>query len=153
MEDLVVWYEMPRVEIQVEPVLQGKSAMEVVVAKPKPAPPLQAVEKMVAPFSIRTIDHDVSVEQIDYHVHARDFDWLHGGDATFAKVVISRSRAWEVESSVMLTYNGKVFDCVDKMIGAFAKAGMMVNRRLIDACLFPIQNQILEVERRLKSFA
>jgi len=142
-------------EIQTKPVLQEKPVQEVVVAKLKPIPPPQVVEVMVKPFSIRTIDHDVTLGQIDYHVHLRDIKWLKDGVYTSAKTTISRLQVWEVESSgrLLLTYKGQPRDCTEIMIGTFAKAGIAVNRRFIDACLFPIQCQIIEVERRLKSFA
>jgi hypothetical protein len=152
---LDIWRRKPTTtEVQTKPpVVKAEVVKEVVVAKPTPPP--QVVETMVKPFYVRTIDHDVSVEQIGYHVHVHDFTWLCMGCSTHAEVIISRPKVWEVRSqgNLMLTHSGRAHDCVDQMIGAFAQVGLAVNRRLIDACLFPIQNQILEVERRLKSFA
>ncbi len=106
------------------------------------------------PFLIRSIDHQVTFEGVCYLVCAFEFNWLYSGDLTFAKVTIELPRNWSVTSrnTLGLTYKGRSIDCVDEMIGAFAQKGLMVSRRLVDACLFPITNQILEIERQLKSF-
>ena len=147
--------QLPAPKMQ-EVVVKEATIEAVIVAKsipvpPSPPPPVVR-EALVRPFQIRSIDHQVILDGISYNVQVRDFNW--SGGCTHARVIISRPGFWEVYSNgrEMLTWKGRTNDCVDSMIAAFANAGFMVNRRLIDSCLFPVQNQILEIERQLKSF-
>jgi len=143
--------------VKVEPVSVPVAAQivevpAVAIAKKTPDPPSAPVDKMTRPFSVRSIEHDVLVDGVLYHIRADRFRW---GACTDAYVAISLPGCWQVESSyyVDLTKFGRPApECVDRMIYQFANAGMLVNRRLIDSCLCPIQHQVLEIERRIRNF-
>ncbi len=143
---------------------QTKVVATVVVAQPATPPPAPLLpsppstvlspDRLVRPFGVRSIEHAVTLEGNQYNVVVSNFNWLSSGQSTHAKVTISLPGRWAVTSrgNLMLTWKGGPIDGTDEMIGAFAQAGYQVERRLIDACLFPIQNQILEIERQLKGF-
>ena len=145
---------------RVEPVMvEEQKILEVAVVQqvvlPPPPPPIKLSSgNLVQPFCIRSIDHSVTVDGNLYHVHVYNLRWLSSGLASWAEVIISFSGRWSVASRgrLMLTHGGNINDVVDEMIGAFAQSGLAVKRGLIDACLYPIQNQVLEIEQKLKGF-
>lgn len=106
----------------------------------------------VQKFNLRTIEHQVTLDGLTYKIEAFDFNWLYSGIMTFAKVNIS-SKSFSVYSNgrMALTYKGATSYSTDEMLGYFANSGYSASRRLVDSCLFTIANQVLEIERELKS--
>lgn len=154
----VVAEQRPTVLEIAPPVVSEKAIITVapqVILPPPPAKPVLPPDNLVKPFGIRSIEHAVTVDGNEYHVRVSNFNWLSSGYATYAKVVISLPGRWSVESrgTLTFTHGGRAYDDTNDMIGAFANAGLTVQRRLIDACLYPIQNQVLEIERQLKGFS
>lgn len=120
-----------------------------------PAPPsLPARPALVESFDLRSIEHEVKMEDggrlETFRVRAYSFDF--DGCTTFAKVEIARPGRWAVSKTVMLTWRGRSNDVTDDFVAAFANAGYKVSFRLIEACLYPIQRQVLSLERELRSF-
>ncbi|HEY4518278.1 MAG TPA: hypothetical protein VJG48_01475 [Candidatus Paceibacterota bacterium] len=141
--------EIAVVEIPASRIL--KPALEEPANLPEPI-----VDKMVVPFNVTEIHHRVTLEGLAYDIRACGFDFLHSVfGSTFADVTISQGSRWTVTSrTLMLTCSGrnKASDCEGRVIGDFANAGLMVKRELITACLYPLAQQILQIEARLKTF-
>ena len=115
--------------------------------------PDQAAEgKAVGRFSPQAIERQVTFEGAVFNVRLEDIDWLVCGNSTHAKVIISKSFAWSVGRPIrtMLTHGDKPTDCTDEVMGAFANAGLIAKRALVNACLSSVQAQILEIERQIK---
>lgn len=141
---------------EIAPKLIVEKSISICPLKPVPPPPISIPlrpDNMVKPFCVRSIDHQVMLDGIIYQIHASNFDWLYGGNTTYADITISRDGFWSVKkTTVDLTYKGRVRDKAEAFIGPFANVGLAVKRELIDACLYPIQNQVLEIERHLKGY-
>lgn len=153
----VVAEQRPTVLEIAPPAVSEKAIITVapqVILPPPPAKPVLPPDNLVKPFGIRSLEHSVTIVGNTYQVCVWSFSWLSAGWATYAKVSISSPGLWKVVSrgELSLTQGGRASDIYDEMIGAFADAGLMVERRLIESCLYPIQNQVLEIERQLKGY-
>ncbi len=143
------------VVVEEQKVLEVAVVQKVVLPPPPPPPPVVTrPDNLVKPFHVRSLEHSVTIVGNTYQICVWSFSWLSAGWATYAKVSISSPGLWKVVSrgELRLTQGGRASDVYDEMIGAFADAGLMVERRLIEACLYPIQNQVLEIERHLKGY-
>lgn len=115
---------------------------------------LPARSALVEPFDLRSIEHEVKLDDCGrletFRVRAGDFKF--DSQCTFAKVEIAKPGRWVVSTRPMLTWHGRPNDVTDDFVAAFANAGYKVSYRLIEACLYPIQRQVLGVERQLRAF-
>lgn len=106
---------------------------------------------MTKPFTLRELSHEVTVAGVCYSVRAHDFNFLHS-PMIFANLEISRSGYWRVEVKLILIDGMKECNREKEIIGAFANAGLMVRRELINACLYPIQRQLIEILQGLHTW-
>ena len=133
--------------------------IEAVVAEPEPAPIVAPIEVApivlsgpVRPFLLSVVTCEVLYEGATYTVQATDIDWLSGGYVTRAKIRISRQNCFSVREYCEVIVGGKKADPTDVFTGAFANAGMTVQREFLHACLLPLIHELLKIEQKLKSF-
>ena len=107
---------------------------------------------MVKTFDLRELSHEVTIEGLRYRVRASNISFKHL-PSIFANVEIARGSDWWVQlGHLQLVYDGRANNVDGNCVGAFANARMGVRHELIDACIYPIQCQLIEMERSLRGY-